>query len=85
MKWSISVRILQIKQDLILRDCWMPLMKEIDAMIEILKIDKNTKIIFVSADVTVKKQMVSKGTTAFLNKPFDIQDLLNLIKKILNE
>ena len=58
----------------------MPLMKEIDAMIEILKIDKNTKIIFVSADVTVKKQMISKGTTGFINKQFDIQDFLNLIK-----
>ena len=52
-----------------------------DAMIEILKIDKNTKIIFVSADVTMKKQVISKGTTGFLNKPFDIQELLNLIKR----
>jgi CheY-like chemotaxis protein len=69
------------KPDIIIMDHRMPVMNGIDAMVEILRINKNVKIIFASADVSVKEQAISMGATAFLNKPLDIQELINVIKK----
>jgi two-component system chemotaxis response regulator CheY len=69
------------KPDIIIMDHRMPVMNGIDAMVEILRINKNVKIIFVSADATVKEQAISMGATAFLNKPLNIQVLINIIKK----
>ncbi len=60
----------------------MPVMNGIDAMIEILGSDKNVKIIFASADLTVKEKAISLGATAFLNKPFNIEELVTILKSI---
>ncbi len=60
----------------------MPVMNGIDAMIEILRSSKNVKIIFASADLTVKGEAISLGATAFLNKPFKIEDLITVLKSI---
>jgi len=62
----------------------MPVMNGIEAMIEILQADKSVKIIFSSADVTVKEQALSRGAIAFLKKPFNIQDLIEIIQKLVN-
>jgi two-component system chemotaxis response regulator CheY len=69
------------KPDVIIMDHRMPVMNGIDAMVEILRINKNSKIIFASADASVKEQAISMGATAFLNKPLDIQELIDVIKK----
>ena len=66
-------------------DYRMPVMNGIDAMNEILKIDRNTKIIFASADTTMKQLSISKGATAFLSKPFKIEELQYLINKAITE
>jgi CheY-like chemotaxis protein len=66
-------------------DYRMPVMNGFDAMNEILKIDKNTKIIFASADTTMKEISISMGAVAFLSKPFKIEELINLINKALKE
>jgi two-component system chemotaxis response regulator CheY len=69
------------KPDVIIMDHRMPVMNGIDAMVEILRINKNSKIIFASADASAKEQAISMGATAFLNKPLDIQEFINIIKK----
>ncbi|MBY8988872.1 MAG: response regulator [Candidatus Lokiarchaeota archaeon] len=72
------------KPKVIIMDYRMPVMNGFDAMNEILKIDRNTKIIFASADTTMKEISISMGATAFLSKPFKIEKLTDLINKAMN-
>ena len=65
------------KPDIILMDHRMPIKNGIDAMKEILEINKHEKIIFASADITIKQSVLSLGAYAFLDKPF--KDLIECI------
>lgn len=76
---------LEEKIDLILMDHRMPIKNGLDAMVEILKINKKEKIIFASADISVKQKAISLGAVAFLDKPFKMQQLLITIQKIVKE
>ena len=80
-----NYRIQSEKPKVIIMDHRMPVMNGFDAMNEILKIDRNTKIIFASADTMIKEHSISMGATAFLSKPFRIDELINLINKALKE
>ncbi|NVM16850.1 MAG: response regulator [Candidatus Lokiarchaeota archaeon] len=71
------------KPKVIIMDHRMPVMNGLDAMNEILRIDGSTKIIFASADTTMKSLSISMGATAFLSKPFKIEELMYLINKAL--
>ncbi|MFX0011137.1 MAG: response regulator [Candidatus Hermodarchaeota archaeon] len=73
------------KPKVIIMDHRMPIMNGFDAMNEILQLDGNTKIIFASADTAMKDISISMGATAFLSKPFKIEELMNLINKALEE
>jgi len=53
----------------------------IQASKDILNIDKNTKILFASADSSVKKEALNMGAVGFLLKPFDLGDIINSVKK----
>jgi len=75
----------KIKPDIILMDHRMPIKNGLDAMIEIFKLNKNEKIIFASADITVKKEALSLGACAFLDKPFKMHELLTAIQHIVKE
>ena len=54
-------------------------------MSEILKINKKAKIIFASADMSVKQKALSLGACEFLDKPFKMQKLLTTIQKLTKE
>jgi two-component system chemotaxis response regulator CheY len=73
------------KPDIILMDHLMPIKNGLDAMDEILKINRNEKIIFASADITVKEKAMNHGAIAFLDKPFKMNELLNTIEFISKE
>ncbi len=73
------------KPKVIIMDHRMPVMNGFDAMIEILKYNNNTKIIFASADTTMKEVSISMGAMAFISKPFKIQELINLVNKAIKE
>ncbi len=73
-----------LKPDIILMDHRMPKKNGIEASKEILKIDKNVKIIFTTADNSVKKEALSIGAFSFKNKPFTIEKLIDNINKALN-
>ena len=72
------------KPDLILMDYRMPLKNGIETTKEILEIDKNSKIIFISADYSVKNEALSLGVIAFLEKPFLYETLINSINNSIN-
>ena len=73
------------KQDLILMDHRMPIKNGLDAMSEILQINHNEKIIFASADISVKQKALSIGAFAFLDKPFNMRKLLTTMKSITQD
>jgi two-component system chemotaxis response regulator CheY len=69
------------KPKIILMDHRMPIKNGIEASKEILQIDKNIKIIFISADESIREEVLSIGIFSFENKPFSIENLINSIKK----
>lgn len=73
----------KVKPDIVLIGYRMPIKNRLEAMIEILKINKNEKIIFASADISVKQKVISLGACAFLEKPFKMQDLLGTIQDVV--
>jgi len=73
-----------IKPDIIILDYRMPIKNGIDALKEILKIDHNSKVIFASADKTIKEEVYANGAMGFLDKPFTHQKLIYTLNKCLN-
>ncbi len=73
------------KPDIILMDHLMPVKNGLDAMAEILQINNHTKVIFASADITIKQKAIALGACAFLDKPFNLRKLLVIIQKICEE
>ena len=71
------------KPDIILMDHRMPIKNGLDAMREILQIDARVKIIFASADISIKVKALSLGACEFLDKPFKMGKLLTTIQKVL--
>jgi two-component system chemotaxis response regulator CheY len=69
--------------DIILMDHRMPVKNGIDTTIEILKCDSQLKIIFTSADNSVKNEALSIGAKIFIEKPFNVQRLHHEINKVL--
>jgi two-component system chemotaxis response regulator CheY len=70
------------KPDIILMDHRMPVKNGIEASKQILKMNNKTKIIFTSADNSIKKEALSIGAKSFLDKPFGIEELINMIRII---
>jgi two-component system, chemotaxis family, chemotaxis protein CheY len=64
----------------ILMDHRLPGMSGIEVTKEILKIDPEAKIVFLSADYDVKNEALKAGAVAFLKKPASIREILNAIK-----
>ena len=70
-----------LKPDIILMDYRMPVKNGIEAMKEILQFNNNVKIIFVSADKSIKNEALSLGAVEFVEKPFKLTRLDEIIKK----
>ena len=75
---------LQIKPDIIIMDHRMPIKNGLEAAEEILKIDTKTKIIFASADTTIREKAISLGAVSFKRKPFTLNRLMQNIEKVIN-
>jgi CheY-like chemotaxis protein len=71
------------KPKVILMDQRMPEMTGIEASKLILQFDNRVKIIFVSADASVKEEALSIGAFLFIDKIFTIEELINAIKKAI--
>ena len=61
----------------------MPFKNGIEATKEILAFDSDCKIIFASADSSIKSLALSIGAINFLEKPFDIDNLILLIENMI--
>ena len=69
------------KPDIIIMDHRMPVKDGIEATKEILQINPKTKIIFASADNSVKEYAQSIGAISFKSKPFSNELLIKNIEK----
>ena len=73
-----------VKPDIIILDYRMPIKNGLDALKEILQIDHNSRIIFASADKTIKDEVYLNGAMGFLDKPFTNQKLIHTLNKCLD-
>ena len=71
------------KPDIILMDHRMPIKNGKEASKEILQINKSAKIIFTSADQTIKESALALGAIAFVEKPFTMKNLIDNIQQAL--
>jgi CheY-like chemotaxis protein len=71
--------------DLILMDHRMPKKDGLTAAKEILNANHECKIIFFSADYTIKDEALALGAKFFLEKPFQLDKLSSVINQIISE
>lgn len=69
------------KPDIIFMDYKMPVKNGIDAMKEILQIDSTARIFFISADATIKDEVLAQGAIGFETKPMSLNKFTQIIKK----
>ena len=74
----------QIKPDIILMDHRMPGKSGLEATKEILSMNGKSKVIFASADKSVREEAISLGASSFKPKPFTLEKLCSNIKKAMN-
>ncbi len=72
------------KPDIIIMDQCMPIKDGMEAAKEILQINRRAKIIFTSADKQVNKEALSIGVVSVLDKPFNVENLVNKIQICLD-
>jgi two-component system chemotaxis response regulator CheY len=75
----------ELKPDLVLMDIAMPKKHGIDAIREILEINKKAKIIAVTALYSDEKieQIYDAGANALVMKPFDVPNLIKTIQNVM--
>ncbi len=73
------------KPDVILMDHRMPVQNGIDTAIILLNIKKPPKIIFISADISIKNRALALGGITFLEKPFTVKALHTEIIKVIEK
>ena len=71
--------------DLILMDHRMPKKDGLTAAEEILKANNSSKIIFFSADYSIKDKALALGAKYFLEKPFQLNKLSTIVDQIIAE
>jgi CheY-like chemotaxis protein len=71
--------------DLVIMDHRMPVMDGLEATREIVKLNGNIKIIFMSADDGVRREALKAGAIGFLKKPISVAELLRNIDGALKK
>ncbi|MFA9378393.1 MAG: response regulator [Lachnotalea sp.] len=71
----------QFKPDIVTMDITMPRMTGIEALKEIKKINKNAKVVMVSAmgQDTLIKEAIMNGASSFIVKPFKADKLIEVL------
>jgi len=82
---SIAVQKYKIlKPDIITLDITMPVMDGIEALEHIKAIDKNAKVIMISAmgQESIVRKAIILGATGFIVKPFNEETIVKVFKKL---
>ncbi len=75
----------ELQPDIATMDITMPIMDGLEALKEIMDIDKNAKIVMVTAAGQKTKMVdaVKYGAVEFLTKPFEADQIIEIIKKVV--
>jgi DNA-binding NarL/FixJ family response regulator len=73
------------RPDVVIMDHRLPIMDGIEATKEILKLDRNAKVLFVSADYTAKGPALERGACGFIRKPFDLKEFVAVLRRMAEE
>lgn len=68
------------KPEVIILDHRMPYKDGLEAMKEILAIEPNARIVFISADANVREEAMKNGAVSFGLKPVTIRHMLDLVE-----
>ncbi|MBF0318229.1 MAG: response regulator [Nitrospirae bacterium] len=73
--------------DIMLLDLIMPGVKGLDAILGFIKINPKIKIIVITAFATIDSaiEAIKKGACEFISKPFDVDELLVIIRRVIEE
>ncbi|QWR78466.1 response regulator [Candidatus Magnetomonas plexicatena] len=73
--------------DIVLMDLIMPGIKGLDAILEFKKQNPKVKIIVITAFATIDSaiEAIKKGADEFISKPFDVEELLVIIRRVIEE
>lgn len=74
---------LEAKPDIVLMDQRMPRMDGITATKYLLEMDPDAKVIFLSADESLRSVALKSGATNFLSKPVSMQNLIESINNVV--
>jgi two-component system chemotaxis response regulator CheY len=69
--------------DFIIMDHRMPVRNGLEATKMLLKMNPNLKIIFISADLSIKDEALKSGAVSFIKKPFNITTLFESVEELL--
>ena len=72
------------KPDVILMDHRMPVKNGIDTTIELMNFNNHIKVIFTSADNSIKGRALEIGAISFIEKPFTVIQLQTEINRVVN-
>lgn len=83
---AIYKKVLEYKPDLIFLDIWMPGIngKEVTKILKREPLTSKIPIIIVSALNDTKKIATEIGADGYLEKPFDMDELLGVVKRYVN-
>lgn len=75
------------KFDIIIQDLVMPGLKGMELLLELKKISPQTKIIVITAFATIDSAIdaIKKGASEYISKPFDVEELLTIIRRVIEE
>lgn len=73
---------LNLDPDFILMDYRMPIKNGVETTKELMNRKTKAKIIFISADINIKKEALQAGAKEFIRKPFSIDTLRRIIEKL---
>ena len=74
---------LEEKPEIIIMDHRMPIKDGLETSKELFQLNENVKIIFASADTSIKEKALAIGAVAFLEKPFSCNLLVEVAEKVL--
>ncbi|MGA9141886.1 MAG: response regulator transcription factor [Methanocella sp.] len=70
------------KPQIILMDYRMPIMNGIEAMRRIFRLEPEAKVIFISADGSVKEAALEAGAACFIQKPASIKEIIKAVETV---
>jgi DNA-binding NtrC family response regulator len=74
----------EVKPSVVIIDFRLLDMDGLDVMKEVLAIQPGTKIIFISGDDNIQKDVIDAGATVFMKKPTDIKVITATVNSLLN-